>query len=192
MTFEWVGDTLRHVGTVLHAVLRRIADEGVERWDAAQVGRCHPAIRAMLASLGVPPMELAEATDRVTRALGQTLKDDQGRWVLAKHEEAECEYSITGLLDGKVYSAKIDRTFVDEMGVRWIVDYKNSAHEGGALENFLEAEKVRYRQQLERYALLMAQRDDRPIRLALYFPLLTAWQEWAAPTIKRKQASLFE
>jgi hypothetical protein len=38
----------------------------------------------------------------------------------------------------------------------------------------------------------MVQRDDRPIRLGLYFPLLGEWREWAAPVVLRKQASLFE
>ena len=60
------------------------------------------------------------------------------------------------------------------------------------MENFLEAEKERYRGQLERYARLMALRDDRPIRLGLYFPLLGAWLEWGAGVVLRKQASLFE
>jgi hypothetical protein len=45
---------------------------------------------------------------------------------------------------------------------------------------------------LERYARLLAQQDERPIRLGLYFPLLQAWREWAAPTIQRRQGSLFE
>jgi hypothetical protein len=88
--------------------------------------------------------------------------------------------------------AVIDRTFVDESGVRWIIDFKSSDPAGGNVENFLEAEKERYREQLERYARLMASRDDRPIRLGLYFPLLGAWLEWGAGVVLRKQASLFE
>jgi hypothetical protein len=76
--------------------------------------------------------------------------------------------------------------------VRWIVDFKTSSHEGGDLETFLENEKLRYREQLERYARLMIQVEDRPIRLGLYFPLMTGWREWAAPTVKRRQAGLFE
>ena len=64
--------------------------------------------------------------------------------------------------------------------------------EGAGLENFLEQEKDRYREQLERYARLMARSDDRPIRLGLYFPLLGEWLEWAAPTVLRRQALLFE
>jgi hypothetical protein len=38
----------------------------------------------------------------------------------------------------------------------------------------------------------MIQRDDRPIRLGLYFPLLSEWLEWSAPAPLRKQALLFE
>ena len=35
--------------------------------------------------------------------------------------------------------------------------------------------------QLERYGRLMSQLEDRPLRLALYFPLLKGWREWPAP-----------
>ena len=45
-----------------------------------------------------------------------------------------CELPITGLIGGKLYETVIDRTFVDENGVRWIIDYKTSSHEGGGLE----------------------------------------------------------
>ena len=96
------------------------------------------------------------------------------------------------MIDGNLCEAVIDRTFIDEDGVRWIIDYKTSAHEGAGRENFLEREKERYREQLERYARLMLQRDDRPIRLGLYFPLLSEWLEWSAPAPLRRQALLFE
>ena len=96
------------------------------------------------------------------------------------------------MIDGNLCEAVIDRTFIDETGVRWIIDYKTSLHEGANLENFLEGEKERYRDQLERYARLMVQRDARPIRLGLYFPLLGEWLEWGAPVVLRKQAMLFE
>jgi ATP-dependent exoDNAse (exonuclease V) beta subunit len=72
----------------------------------------------------------------------------------------------------------IDRTFVDADGVRWIVDYKTSRHEGAGLEEFLDREQERYRPQLERYAALMRKLGPEPVRLGLYFPLLEAWREW--------------
>jgi hypothetical protein len=51
-------------------------------------------------------------------------------------------------------------------------------HEGADLESFLDNEQARYREQLERYAALLAQAGTQPIRLALYFPLLQGWREW--------------
>jgi hypothetical protein len=128
----------------------------------------------------------------VESALLRTLGDPKGRWILGRHSEDEYELPITGLVGGKLYETVIDRTFVDEDGVRWIIDYKTGSHEGGKLESFLDKEKERYQEQLERYARLMVQRDPRPIRLALYFPLLGGWREWAAPVAVRRQASLFE
>jgi len=75
----------------------------------------------------------------------------------------------------------IDRAFVDAAGVRWIVDYKTSRHEGAGREEFLDREQERYRPQLERYAALMRKLGPEPVRLGLYFPLLGAWREWDAP-----------
>ena len=117
------------------------------------------AYRAVLANLGVPPGELAWAAERVESGLLRTLRDPRGRWVLEHHAEAASELPIAGLMDGNLCEAVIDRTFIDEDGVRWIIDYKTSAHEGAGLENFLEQERERYREQLERYARLMVQRD---------------------------------
>jgi ATP-dependent exoDNAse (exonuclease V) beta subunit len=75
-------------------------------------------------------------------------------------------------------SLRIDRTFVDRDGVRWIVDWKTSTHEGGDRDAFLDNELQRYRGQLERYARVMRLVDpDRPQRVGLYFPLLDAWRE---------------
>ena len=82
------------------------------------------------------------------------------------------------MLDGELVDRVIDRTFVDENGVRWIVDYKTGTHEGGDVEAFLDREQERYRAQLEQYAALMRMLDNRPVKLGLYFPLLKGWREW--------------
>jgi ATP-dependent exoDNAse (exonuclease V) beta subunit len=192
ITFEWVGDRLRYAGTALHGFLQKVAREGLDAWDENRVRSYRRAFQAVLANLGVAPSGLAEAAQQVETGLLRTLRDPKGRWILGAHAEADSESQITGLIDGKLYEIVMDRTFVDESGVRWIIDYKTSAHQGGDLEAFLDSERERYREQLERYARLMVQRDDRPIRLGLYFPLLGEWREWAAPVVLRKQASLFE
>jgi len=135
--------------------------------------------RAELRGLGVSREELEGALQRVQRALLNTLADERGRWVVSSHEEAESELALTAWLDGVNRRVVLDRTFVDETGTRWIVDYKSGEHEGSDLEDFLDKQQERYRPQLERYARIMAKRDPRPIRLGLYFPLLQAWRDWA-------------
>jgi ATP-dependent exoDNAse (exonuclease V) beta subunit len=178
VTFSWVGDTLRHIGTVVHRMLRRIAEDGIDRWDAGRIEERKPAYRSALLELGVPVGELAHAADRVAEALGRTLADERGRWLLGgDHFSAACEYSVTGLDGGEVVSARIDRTFIGRDGTRWIVDYKSSSHEGADLEAFLDNERERYRGQLERYRRMLAALDHRPVRMGLYFPLLGGWRE---------------
>jgi ATP-dependent helicase/nuclease subunit A len=192
VAFEWAGGRTRSAGAALHGFLQRIAREGLDAWSEAALRSRSASYRAVLMNLGLPLGDLAWAVERVEWGLLRTLRDPRGRWILDNHTDAASELPVAGLLDGKLTEAVIDRTFIDENGVRWIIDFKTSVHEGAGLENFLEQEKDRYREQLERYARLMVQRDDRPIRLGLYFPLMGAWLEWAAPVVLRKQATLFE
>jgi ATP-dependent exoDNAse (exonuclease V) beta subunit len=192
VSFEWAKQSARHAGTALHGLMQRIAREGLDAWDENAVRSRRSLYQSVLRNLGVPPGELTEAAERVETALLRMLRDPKGRWILGRHSEDECELPITGLVGGKLYETVIDRTFVDKNGVRWIIDYKTGSHEGGKLETFLDNEKERYQEQLERYARLLIQRDPRPIRLALYFPLLGGWREWPAPVAMNTQASLFE
>ena len=78
---------------------------------------------------------------------------------------------------GRLRNLKIDRSFVDGEGTRWVIDFKTSSHEGGNLAAFLDQELSRYRPQLEGYLGLAAALGPQPVRAALYFPLLGAFRE---------------
>ena len=176
--FEWVGETLRHVGTVVHRMLQRIADEGVAAWDATRLERALPTVRQLLAQAGVREEELEGAVRDVAQAVRNTLEDARGRWLLSAHPEARSEYALSLLEDGRLKTGVIDRNFVDEDGVRWIVDYKTSRHSGTDLDAFLEQERLRYAPQLERYAFLMQGLGMQRVKVALYFPLLQRLVAW--------------
>jgi ATP-dependent helicase/nuclease subunit A len=192
MAFEWASDRARYTGAAMHTFLQRIAREGLAAWDETAVRARRGAYGAVLVNFGLPAADIEWASERVEAGLLRTLRDPRGRWVLDRHAGAASELPIAGLINGELCEVVIDRTFIDEHGVRWIIDYKTGTHEGAAVENFLDREKERYRGQLERYARLMSQREQRPIRLGLYFPMLGEWLEWSAPEPLRKQASLFE
>lgn len=176
--FDWASQTARHIGTLVHRELDRLVRAGADRTMPAPN---RARLCAELAELGVPPDRCDAAADRVIAAMGQTLADDRGRWLLglsSQLSEAESELALTGIFAGEIVSGVIDRTFVDEHGVRWIVDFKTGSHEGGGLEQFLADEVRRYRDQLQRYARLMKLfRPDQPVRAALYFPLMKQWRE---------------
>ncbi len=178
-TFEWVGAMLPRVGTVAHAWLQQIAREGPDAWNERRLMESRASWRVALLREGVSPAELPQALQRLEDALRRTLADERGRWLLSSHEDARSELELTGVEEGEFRSRRIDRTFVAD-GVRWIVDFKTSTHEGGDLEHFLTMQKEKYRDDLARYARLMRCRDQQhPIRCALYFPLLQRFVEVA-------------
>ena len=136
-------------------------------------------IRAALAEEGVAGGELERSAAEVATAVSNVLADARGRWLFApEHLEARSEWALAGVDGGDLAHVVLDRTFVAD-GVRWIVDFKTGRHEGADVEAFLDRESERYRDQLERYARFVAALDPRPIRLALYHPLLCGWREWA-------------
>jgi ATP-dependent exoDNAse (exonuclease V) beta subunit len=178
VSFYWVGNTLRHIGSVVHQVLQRIGQDGLAAWTPERVRALAPAFRSALASLGVPAAELQSAAGRVVDALLGTLGDERGRWILQNDRGATaCEYPVCGVIENRVVSARVDRTFVDSDGIRWIIDYKTSFHEGSGVEAFLDNELARYRDQMTAYIRLFGLMEDRPVRAALYFPLLGSWRE---------------
>jgi ATP-dependent exoDNAse (exonuclease V) beta subunit len=177
--FDWAGESIRHVGTVVHEYLRIMAREGPDAWSRERVDRQLRRIRDQLALQGVGENELEEAAGAVRSALLNTLASGIGRWILCPRPGARCEYGLTGVLAGETVSAVIDRTFVDEDGTRWIIDYKTGTHEGGDREAFLDREVLRYRAQMQRYArLLRAMEGGKPLRLGLFFPLICGWRSW--------------
>ncbi|MYJ94891.1 MAG: AAA family ATPase [Proteobacteria bacterium] len=176
--FQWAGQAALQVGVVVHQWLHTIARDGIERWNAERVRAGIDRYGAELQLLGVDEDALREASYRVMQALEAVLDDATGQWILTTRTEADSELPISRDADGMIENLRLDRTFVDESGTRWIIDYKTSAHEGGSIDAFLDSEVQRYRGQLERYAQAMSSIDSRPTRVGLYFPLLRAFREW--------------
>ena len=178
--FDWATETARHVGTIVHRELQRMARDGVAAPHADP--RTRRRWFEELAELGVPRELRDPAVQRVASAVEQAAGDERGRWLLdPRHGHSATELALTGRLGGEIVRVVIDRSFVDAQGVRWIVDYKTSRHEGAGRKEFLDSEQERYRPQLERYAALVRRLGPELVRLGLYFPLLGAWREWDAP-----------
>lgn len=178
--FVWATDVPRHVGTVIHGLLQRIADQGAAHWDAKRLHAMQFQIERLLIQQGVAQQFLSEAVQRVIETLLAMLDDPRGRWLLDnRHKDSQTEYALTSVWRDEVKRIVIDRSFIDANGVRWIIDYKTAVHESGELDAFLDVEKEQYQSQLENYAAVMAKNEPRPIMLGLYFPLYHGWRSWA-------------
>lgn len=173
--FSWASETARRVGIVVHRWLQRIADDALQGWNADRVQAIAPHIERELAGGGVTGDALKAARKRVEQALVSALADARARWVLGAQNNAQSELRLTVHTGADVKRIAIDRTFVDDQGMRWVIDYKTGIHEGADEEEFLDREQQRYRQQLENYAAAF----EGSSRLGLYFPLVPGWREWS-------------
>jgi ATP-dependent exoDNAse (exonuclease V) beta subunit len=179
----------RALGNVIHAfleVLARQIQEGarperlledVEGWD----GR----IRAVLRGEGLAPAKIAQLQSHVKTALKNTLRDADGLWVLAAHEDAASEYGLT-TWEKRARSVRLDRIFLagnkpqaEGRDCLWIVDYKTTAHGPQGVGRFLEEERKKYGPQMETYARMMQVSSGREeLRLGLYYPMLAKLIWW--------------
>jgi len=176
--FEWASETIRHVGVVVHRCIQ-LMTEDQKPWDKKRIQSQRPWFRQALRRQGIGEEDIHRASQQVEEALVNMIKDERGQWLLsAEHQQQNNEYALTGVYTGKVVNIRIDRTFVDQDGTRWIIDYKTSPHEGTDVDSFLDQQQERYKEQLEKYGALMKLHDDRPVKLGLYFPLLKGWREW--------------
>lgn len=167
----------RHVGTVVHRLFEHIGKKGISHWEEMEDGLRTRVISRQLGMLGVPAKDHASGVAQVRQAIDKALAGERGRWILAAHPEGACEWALSGVLEGTLTHAVIDRTFVDHEGTRWVIDYKTSQlDQGETLDDFLSRERELYQGQLNVYReLFRALEPERAIEAALYFPMLDAW-----------------
>jgi ATP-dependent helicase/nuclease subunit A len=187
----------RAFGTVVHALLEDLTRlQGIDTGGVSQavldeLRGWRPRAMAMLRSAGMPREEAEPQSAEVVRALQSVLQDAKGRWILGARAGAQSETSWSGWVTSEsgeaVRTLRGDRIFrggatpcsTDETHL-WIVDYKTARHGASGLDAFLESEKEKYLQQLEAYAGVMrtVYGENQPLRLALYYPLLTRLVWW--------------
>lgn len=175
--FDWATDVAKTIGVLMHRQLELIS-KGQWQLNQQSISDYAVAMYELLLSSGYNEKNARYAQQRIEEGLGNVLNDPKAQWILSsQHQESACELALTGVVDGEYKAFVIDRTFVDEEGTRWIVDYKTGSHLGDDVAEFIQSEKERYQGQLEQYKTLMAQIDDRPIKLALYFPMMKRFEE---------------
>jgi ATP-dependent helicase/nuclease subunit A len=164
----------RACGILVHAVLERIARDGLDRWPVERVHHMGGAFSAYLVGQGLSGQAARQGAARAAAMIARTLGSVEGQWVLGAHPCAQNE-EAWGTPEG---GRRVDRSFVSA-GVRWIIDYKTESWEAfpwdegctvesGALQIFLTQAAQAWRARLQNYALLFAQ-EALPQRLAVFF-----------------------
>ncbi len=159
------------IGTLAHAWLARIGQDGAHAWTADALAARLPAMRRQLTRAGIPASHADEAAAAVLETLQATLADERGRWLLSQ-SGARREWP---LIDAAGRVSVIDLALSTEDG--WlIVDYKTGApHPGESPAAFAHRMRQRHAEQLQRYCAQVTALDHRPARAALYFPRARAW-----------------
>lgn len=163
------------IGTVIHEILHGIA---IKKIDPNTLSTRQLVSR--LLSLDMVPSDIPDCLSIIEKAISNTLSDSRGQWVLSQaHDDAHCEWALTTVDHDEPQHIIIDRSFIDENKVRWIIDYKTSQpDENESLAFFFEKEKAQYAEKLKLYAETVQKMENNPTRIGLYFPLVKGWVEW--------------
>ncbi|PCJ43063.1 MAG: hypothetical protein COA99_07860, partial [Moraxellaceae bacterium] len=181
-----------NVGTFAHRIYKQFCDSHQVTISKDQIASLHPLWKASLKKLAIKPEQMDKAIALVDRAVLHLINNpDKARWLFQRRDVSGAELAVSRVSEkGDGEHFVIDRTFIDEQGIRWVVDYKFSDTDGD-IGLFVGDQFSRYRQQLENYASLMKTLDGmnakdaknesayRKTHLMLYFPLLDQSYCWS-------------
>jgi ATP-dependent exoDNAse (exonuclease V) beta subunit len=174
--YDWATPAATAVGIILHDWLQfhhhdvlqlQLSEKLKQRW------------RVELINLRVEHGQIDYALQRLVESINNIQSFEEGHFIFKNYPEQDNEFSLSAYEKGMVKPYRIDRTFVDEQGTRWIVDYKSTPHDKGDVAKFAQEQvALRHRPQLQKYGELFQALDARPIKLAVYFPLLQQLVVW--------------
>ena len=176
LEFDWAQEDTRIIGLAVHHLLQFTDAARLQSW---QQDIDNPTIQASLVKSGLIDERIDAATVRIANILEKMAHDKRAHWLYKPdHTQIKSEWALSCQQNGKIAHYIIDRSFIDENGVRWIIDFKTGTHEGSDIAHFLDQEEKRYAPQLDQYARLVhALEPQREIRLGLYFAALGEWRE---------------
>lgn len=166
-------------GKVLHQLLYRIAEQGIHGWQNISIDEHKKLIRYLLQYQGLHKSMLDQQTDLLHSAITHTLQDPKGQWLLSEtYHDAQNNRQISGIINNQCVSFTIDRSFTDNNGTHWIIDYMSTQAE--AEIPIRELIKLKIEQQQSNLSIIqeiLPRIDAKPIRFGFYFPFLKAWHQ---------------
>lgn len=172
-------DDARIVARVLTRTLAEVARDGPADWAMRSLDGLENHLQRLFAMLGVSAASVSVQADRAGAAIRRLLEDQRARWILdGHHRKAFAPMAVTGWLDDQLTAVTIDRSFIDEQGTRWLIEYQypelaGAVDDQGAYDDCLAAARPR----LQRHARLVRRLEASAIRTGVLFPLAAEWRE---------------
>lgn len=164
------------IGTSVHEAFELLTKRGVTHWEQERETLLL-ALRAGLARRGLAADRRSDALEKINQLIEKALAG-HGRMLLKAHRWHASELPISGLVEGRLVHGVIDRCFETTQGELWLVDYKTNSPPSNAkcanstelLEHWHAELSQKYRDQLQRYAVLLERlrSSPRPARRMLY------------------------
>ena len=158
------------VGNLVHEALQNYLSNN-QLLDPVNLAGLKHYWRRRLSAFSFASGEIDNAMTKVEQSLHSTLHDSELHWVFDhEQEQSAAELPLQSYASGFVHTHIIDRTFIDNKGVRWIIDYKSSQPSSKqSLESFLAEQVALYSGQLSRYKSLFEDEDNKGVKTALLF-----------------------
>jgi ATP-dependent helicase/nuclease subunit A len=177
--FQLIDHTPRLSGTVTHKILQLLTQKGKAWWEKESQDNKKQYIEFLLKQAGVIVSKIKASALTIMRAIENTLADDRGQWILKNHNQAQSEYHLSAIINNKIENFVIDRMFIDENNILWIIDYKMATLSDDDIASFIENEQKKYAEKMQKYRRALSLRHEGEIKMGLYFPALPAWHEWS-------------
>jgi ATP-dependent helicase/nuclease subunit A len=180
----------RALGEAVHLLLENLARLRASLdWDSARdaLQRLQPRVAAELRAMGLSGIQAGSVASRAMHHALDAATDPDGAWILSPHPQAASEVRWAGVLGGELRMVRVDRVFQSGSTPHsegdpcwWIIDYKTAHPEGLTPGVALPNLRRLFAAQLETYAEVLRNLhpDGRPIRAALYYPLMRALDWW--------------
>jgi len=158
------------VGNLVHEALQNYLSNN-QLLDPVNLAGLKHYWRRRLSAFSFASSEIDNAMAKIKQSLHSTMQDPELRWVFDhEQEQSAAELPLQSYANGFVHTHVIDRTFIDNNGVRWIIDYKSSQPSSKqSLESFLTEQVALYSGQLSRYRSLFENEENKGVKTALLF-----------------------
>ncbi|MBL4821703.1 MAG: UvrD-helicase domain-containing protein [Gammaproteobacteria bacterium] len=158
------------IGTLIHNTLEAFANSPQSSINEDKLVNLRSFWRLRLRSLIEHEEQLGAALQFVEEAVINSVNDESVNWIFNSDlEDSKTELALTTLSSGYPADYIIDRSFIDGVGVRWIIDYKTASRaDDQNLDSFIEEQCARHQAQLQNYQILFTQMEDRPVKIALF------------------------